>query len=230
MDDAAPPEIGLLNESPLHAGLKAWYARPDDRLEVPVEGFVVDIVRGDLLIEVQTGSFASIRRKLHDLVPRYRVRLIYPIAAEKWLLKLPQEEGDEAVRRKSPKRGRVADVFSELVSFPELLAEPHFALEVALIREEEVRRYDGRRRWRRRGWVTEERRLLEVVTRRRFACPADLGALLPDDLPPRFTTADMARAMDIPRRLAQQAAYCLRRLGVILQEGKQGRSRCYRAA
>ena len=43
-------EIGTLNEKPLHAALKAWYAQPGDRLEVAVDGFVVDIVRGDLLI------------------------------------------------------------------------------------------------------------------------------------------------------------------------------------
>jgi hypothetical protein len=29
--------IGLLNEKPLHASLKQWYARPGDRFEVPVE-------------------------------------------------------------------------------------------------------------------------------------------------------------------------------------------------
>ena len=51
--------IGLLNEKPLHASLKQWYARPGDRFEVPVDGFVIDIVRRrenegseeDLLIE-----------------------------------------------------------------------------------------------------------------------------------------------------------------------------------
>ena len=46
--------IGLLNEKPLHASLKQWYARPGDRFEVAVGGFVIDIVRDDLLIEIQT--------------------------------------------------------------------------------------------------------------------------------------------------------------------------------
>lgn len=38
--------IGTLNEKPLHAALKGWYARPGDRFEVPVDGYLVDIVRG----------------------------------------------------------------------------------------------------------------------------------------------------------------------------------------
>ena len=44
--------IGLLNEKPLHAALKAWYAQPGDRFEVPLHGFVIDIVRDDVLLEV----------------------------------------------------------------------------------------------------------------------------------------------------------------------------------
>ena len=56
--------IGLLNEKPLHASLKQWYARPGDRFEVAVDGFVIDIVRDDLLIEIQTRNFAPSSRSL----------------------------------------------------------------------------------------------------------------------------------------------------------------------
>jgi hypothetical protein len=66
----------------------------------------------------------------------------------------------ECVRRKSLKRGRPAHVFAELVSFPKLVLEPTFCLELALIQEEEVRRYTGKKRWRRHGWQTVERRLI----------------------------------------------------------------------
>ena len=45
--------IGTLNEKPLHAGLKEWVARPGDAFEQPVDGYVIDIVRDDLLIEIQ---------------------------------------------------------------------------------------------------------------------------------------------------------------------------------
>lgn len=50
-----PPGIGRLNEGPLHAALKRWCARPGDRLEAVVDGYVIDIVRADLLLEIQTG-------------------------------------------------------------------------------------------------------------------------------------------------------------------------------
>jgi hypothetical protein len=78
--------IGLLNEKALHASLKEWYALPGDRFEVPVDGFVIDIVRDDLLIEIQTRNFSAIKSKLTALVHSHRVRLIYPIVQEKWIL------------------------------------------------------------------------------------------------------------------------------------------------
>ena len=54
MTEAQPAnQISTFNEKPLHAALKAWYARAGDRLEVQVDGFIIDIVRDGLLIEIQ---------------------------------------------------------------------------------------------------------------------------------------------------------------------------------
>ncbi len=222
--------IGTLNEGPLHAALKAWYAKPGDRTEVAVDGYVVDLVRGDQLVEVQTAGLAAIKAKLLDLVPRHPLRLVYPLARAKWIVKLAGDLETQSSRRKSPKRGALVEVFSELVSFPHLLAHPNFALEVLFIHEEEVRRHEPGRAWRRRGWVTHERRLLDVVGRRRFESPTDLGELLPADLAEPFTTADLAGALGRGRWLAQKMAYCLREMGALEVVGKQGRAFLYTRA
>ena len=58
-----PNTIGTLNEKSLHAALKEWYAKPEDLIEVPVDGFTVDIVRGDLLIEIQTRNLLTITHR-----------------------------------------------------------------------------------------------------------------------------------------------------------------------
>jgi hypothetical protein len=111
-----------------------------------------------------------------------------------------------------------------------LLLSPNFSLEVLLIQEEEVRRYREKRRWWRRGWVTEERRLLEVVHRRLFETPADIGALLPPGLREPFATKDLADAMEGRQALAQKMAYCLRKMGVIEHVGKHGGANLYAIA
>lgn len=221
------PGIGLLNEKPLHASLKQWCARPGDRFEVAVEGFVIDIVRDDLLIEIQTGSFSAIKSKLTNLVRSHQVRLIYPIAQEKWIVRPANADHGRVLRRKSPKRGRLEDLFWELVSIPHLLSHRNFSLEVLMIKEEEARRLEGRRRWRRRGWALEARRLLEVVDRRLFKEPADWRGFLPEGLE-SFTSSDLATAMDTSRVLAQKMAYCLQKGKVVELIGKQGRAHLYR--
>ena len=57
--------IGQLNESPLHFQLKQYYRLLKDLLEQKVDGKFIDIVRGKLLIEIQTGSFSKIKSKLY---------------------------------------------------------------------------------------------------------------------------------------------------------------------
>lgn len=219
--------IGTLNEGPLHAGLKDWYAQPGDRPEVWLDGYVVDLLRDRQVIEVQTAGFASIRDKVRALVANHPLRLVYPLAREKWIVKVDEDGPGQLSRRKSPKQGRVEEVFAELVSFPELIAHPNFALEVLLIQEEEIRRHNGSRAWRRRGWATQERRLLQVVDSHLFREPADMAQLVPEQLAEPFTTADLARAAGFGRRLAQKMAYCLRRMGVLEISGKAGRALLY---
>ncbi len=221
------PGIGLLNEKPLHASLKQWYARPGDRFEVPVDGFVIDLVRDDLLIEIQTRNFFSIKSKLTKLTRSHPVRLIYPIVQEKWIVRSATTNGRKTIRRKSPKRGRFEDLFWELVSIPQLLSNPNFSLEVLMIRQEEVRRYDGKRKWRRKGWSVEGRQLLGVLDQRLFGHSADWLRFLPDGLD-SFTTRDLAAGINTGTELAQKMAYCLREGKMIELIGRRGRANLYR--
>jgi hypothetical protein len=119
------------------------------------------------------------------------------------------------------------DLFGELVSIPQLLSNPNFSLEVLMIRQEEVRRYNGKRKFRRRGWVIEGRQLLEVVDRRLFGDSADWLKFLPHGLG-SFTTSDLATGIDTSRELAQKMAYCLREARIIDLIGRRGRANLYR--
>jgi hypothetical protein len=223
-DLPSPPGIGSLNETTLHADLKRWYTQPGDRLETKVDGYVVDIVRDGLLIEIQTRNFSNLKRKLHTLTEKHPVRLIYPIPQEKWIVRLAADGETRLSRRKSPRRGRLEQLFAELVRIPGLIAHPNFSLEVVLIQVEEIQLEDGRGSWRRKGRSIQDRRLLEVVSHRAFQTPADFLALLPAGLPALFTNRDLARLLGQPRHVAQKMTYCLCRMGVLAQAGTRGRS------
>ncbi len=224
----AAPSIGMLRERHLHASLKRWYAAPGDQVELVVDGYVVDLVRGELLIEIQTRGFAGMRAKVLALLAAgHRIRVVHPIAVDRWIVQV-DDDGGLLGRRRSPRHGDLVDLAAELVTFPELLDDPGFEIEVLLTREEEVRRHDPKRCWRRHGWTVVERRLIEVLDRVTLARPGDLTCWLPDTLSEPFTTAELAVALHRPRRTAQQLTYCLRRLGLIEAIGMQDRSAAYR--
>jgi hypothetical protein len=218
--------IGTLREKSLHAALKAWYAQPGDQLEAPVDGYMIDIVRGDLLIEIQTRNFFAMKAKLAVLTSNHTVHLVHPIAAEKWIVRLA-ESGEPLGRRKSPRRGRTDHLFTELVRFPGLMAHPNFTLEVLLVQEEETRIQDGKGAWRRKGWSIADRRLVGVIERLELRSPEDFRLFLPPGLPRPFTARDLAQARGIPAYLAGKMIYCLRVMGLVEITGRRGRSYLY---
>lgn len=200
---AEPHNIGTLNEGSLHASLKDWVAQPGDRFEVPLEGFVIDVVRDDLLIEIQTGSIAAMGRKLDHLLNEHRIRIVHPLAAVRWL------EQPGRPRRKSPAKQTMWNIFDQLMSIPTLLDHPNLELEVVMVAETELRSGTDMVQRGRRGRVID-RQLQEVLDTRLFSHTDDLLDMLPSGLPRPWTTGDLASKAGIRRKMAQRVAYTLR--------------------
>ena len=209
-----------MTEYSLHSEIKEWYKGSGDNLEVKVEDFIIDVLRGDLLIEIQTQNFSAIKKKLAKLLLNNEVRLVYPFAKLKWIV-YTSASGQFVRRRKSPKKGKAIDVFHELVHIPRLFGSKNFSLEVLLIEEEEVRCSDGVGSWRRKGVSVKDRKLLNVFDRIVFRNSHDFLKFLPKDLQETFTNKVLASKMGIPIRMAQKTTYCLRRMGVISVVGKK---------
>lgn len=237
-----PRTIGILSERSLHAALKRQFAQPSDGVEVKIDGYWIDIVRpwpvdageaaatppSPLLIEIQTSGFSAIQAKLRDLLARYRVHLIHPIATERWIVK-QDADGRELGRRRSPSKGHAAHVCEALVGCADLLSHANLTIETLLIREEEIRQPNDlpqKGRWR-REWKSVDRRLVEICERQLYEVPSDLLGLLPTQLPASFTSGELARAMRIPLALAHRVTYCLRGLKLISEAGRRGRAKVY---
>lgn len=218
--------IGTLAEKSLHAALKAWLGRPGDQFEVNVDGYVIDIVRGEQLIEIQTGNFTALKRKFAALLQNHPIQLIYPIAQEKWIVR-QTAVGQPISQRKSPKRGQPLDIFKELVRIPQLLGQPNMSVTVLLTQQEEILRDDGRGSWRRRGWSIHDRLLLAVNEELHFRQPSDFLPLLPEHLPDSFTNRQLAQAAHISINMARRVTYTLRHCEVLALTGKQGNANIY---
>jgi hypothetical protein len=221
--------IGLLREGPLHASIKATLVRPGDRLEVKFDRFVIDLVRADgELVEVQTGSFGALGKKLDALLDSHRIRIVHPIPAERRIVRV-DADGQVLSSRRSPKRAGALEVFDELVAFPSLLTHPNLTLELLLLEEDHIRGPEPiqtRRRKRDPG----QRRLRAVLDRVELKQPSDLLSKLlkplPDTTP--FTTKDLQSAQGCRLVLAQRIVYCLRANALLEPAGNRGRAPLYR--
>ena len=213
----------MLREGPLHAAVKAALAEPGDRLEVPVGRFVIDLVRADgELVEVQTGGFAALGKKLDALLDEHRMRIVYPVAAERRIVRV-DEHGQVLGVRRSPKRATTAAVFDELVAFPSLLTHPNLTIEVLLLREDHIRGPQPtttRRRTRDPG----ERQMIEVLDQVALRTPQDILAALPELPAEPFSTRELAAILHCTPRIAQRTLYCLRTIGVVEPAGNRGRA------
>jgi hypothetical protein len=224
--------IGVLREGPLHAAVKEHLAQPGDRAEVRVDGFVIDLVRADgELVEIQTGGFTPLGRKLDALLDRHRMRIVVPLPAERRILRV-DEQGEVLSARRSPQRATALDLFDRLVSFPSLLAHPNLVVEALLCREDHVRGPEaGRSRSGRRRRDPGERRLVDVLDRVPMSNASDAARYLPSELAHEpFTTRELAAALGCRMLLAQRIAYCLRALEVLEDAGRRARAPLHRLA
>jgi hypothetical protein len=216
-----------MQESSLHNSLKQIYTKPGDLQEANIDGFKIDVFSPTALIEIQTSNFSAIRPKLIHLLERYCVLLVHPIAFEKWIITY-SGVGDHPLReRRSPRRGRVEDIFLELIYLSKLLNHQNLHVEVLLVREKEIRRVDGRGSWRRGGISVIDHQLVEIVSARRFISLNDWTNLLPEELPIPFTVNDLGQKLSMDMRLARKMAYCLRYMGVLKVVGVHGRKFLY---
>ncbi|MCY4130041.1 MAG: hypothetical protein OXG15_12480 [Gammaproteobacteria bacterium] len=216
--------IGTLREGALHRDLKSMYASAGALTEQLVGKYVVDILDGEHVIEIQTANFTALSNKLPELLETHSVTVVYPISVTKMIVK-HTDIGEQ--RRKSPRIGSALDVFDELVYMPSLLDHPNLELELVYVSIEEHREFDPKRAWRRRHWVVSERRLNEVTGQERFSSMSNLFDRFAGNLPSQFTTATIAKSLGTTRNKAQKFAYCFRQANVIHACGKDGNAVIY---
>lgn len=219
--------IGTLSEKTLHAVLKN-YMEPDPAFhEIPTAGYVADIRRGSEIIEIQTGNFNVIRKKLACFLPLYQVTIVYPIPATKWLSWIDEKTGEVTSRRKSPKKGTPYMAFRELYKIKQFLTNDNLRIHLILLDVEEYRLLNGWSKDRKKGSVRHDRIPVDIVEELTIECREDYRMLLPPELTEEFLAKDYAVATKLPLGQAQTALNILNFLGVVQRVGKKGKAYLY---
>ncbi len=217
-----PGGIGVMGEKGVHAVLKRYYQPQVGGQEIRVGRFVADAVTGDgCVVEVQTGSFAPMRKKLAAFLERYEVVVVHPAYRTRWVRTVDPATGELSPRRRCGRPETPWKLFYQLSSIREFLGRPNLHFRVPVLEVQELRR-KGDRRGARYECIPSA--LLEEAV---FQTTRDFLTLLPPGLPAPFTCAEAARAAGVPAEDVRMGLYMMNLLGLVQRTGRRGSAYLY---
>ena len=222
--------IGTYKEKQLHIILKKYF-EPDPAFhEVPTEGFIADIRRGDEITEIETSGFTGLKPKLEAYFPAFRVELVHPLAGVKYVSWIDPETRAITPRKRSPKKEGAYDLLFEMVRILPFVAEKNLTVLGPVLEVDEYRLLDGWSRDRKRGSHRYERMPVELIDMIELKTDDDYRRWIPADLAETFTVRDFAEAARIPEGTARAVMKVMEARGVLSAGGKKGNARLYARA
>lgn len=212
-----PSGIGTLSEKSLHAVLKRYYQPAEAYREIRVGRYVADVVMQDgCIVEIQTRSLSSIKKKLAVFLEQYEVVLVHPVPHLRWMRTVEGETGLTGPRRRCGREGCVWDAFRELSFLHDFLARPNLHIVLPLVDVEELRLKGSRRNAR------VDRIPAGLFDEIRLFSPQDYWELLPEGLPELFSTREVSRLLGVSPDTARLILYVMFHAGALLRAGKEG--------
>ena len=219
--------IGTLGEKTLHAVLKFFYEEDETFHEVKVGSFYADIASRGRIIEIQTGSFYPLRKKLDNFIISSRVCVVYPVAVNKTLCWVDSESGQVVSRRLLNKKGRINDVLKVLPAIKDFIGDANFALRIILLNVEEYRLLDGKDATKKKKATKLDKIPTGYIDEVVLEDKRDYMMLVPEALGDSFTFAEFQKAVRFQRVASHRALRLLTEIGVIRLARKEGRKYIY---
>ena len=217
--------IGTYGEKRLHRVIKQWVCPREECHEQAVGRFVADLLMEGEIVEIQTGSLRPLARKLGEYLKATedRITVIYPLIAERRILRMDPATGELLSCRRSPKKEEWVDALSEIFWLRELLPSERISLRLLRIKGEE-RRYSERVRHRKSGAYEGEFFPEELLEERWLTSMEDYRIFLP---PQResFTAGEYGSFSKQKGRRCYSCLNLLRDMGLLRRErdGRQYR-------
>ena len=230
MQERVENGIGTLGEKRLHKILKRFLEENEENHEVKVGTYFADILSGNMITEIQTGSFRPLREKITYYLENtpYDITVVRPLPYVKTVCTVERESGELLSRKKSPRRTRPRDVLRDWYYLAEFLSNPRFTLRFLLLEEDEYRMTKKKtRRW---GKESElyERIPTALLDEELYEYQSDYLKFLPDDLPEEFTAAEYGKRAKLHGYAIYSALKLLEAVGLVEKGEKKGRSYVYR--
>lgn len=222
--------IGTYREKQLHMILKRYFEPDASCHEVPYEGYIADIKRGDSITEIETGGFSGKGDKLAAFLPKCRVNLVYPVPHIRYIAWINPKTGDISEKRRSPKKMGAYDALFEMIRIRPYVSHPNLTVTAVLLAVDEYRMQNGWSRDGKKGSSRYERMPTDICEIVSFRTREDFLAYIPDGAGEEFTISSFAKEAGIPYDRANAVIKVMEERGVVTRLGKRGRSVCFRRA
>lgn len=240
--------IGTYKEKRLHIALKRFacddrtcyekriYAKnavqdPDASANGRSQSYIADVLVGNDIYEIQTGSLYPLKNKLEFYLSKtdHSITVIHPLAAVKWLSWIDTESGDITKRRKSPVSEDVRSIARDLYALSAYIGNPRLSIVLPMIELEEFRNLNGWDSSKKRGSTRYDRFPVKMIDCVTLNTPDDYREyFLPSGLPDSFTAAQYSKNSGIRGIAVYSALSALCALGILEKGERSGRSYLYK--
>ena len=242
VDDDGYDGIGTLGEKQMHAAIKRFICPDTSKHEVKMDRksdqeaqgsktrrFVADILDGKNVYEIQTGSFAPLVKKIKWILENtdYNVTVIHPIAESKWV-NIIGDDCNISRRYKSPQKGKIEDLASELFYIRDFISCPRFSLVILMLEAEQYKKNLEQDKRGRSKYQKYELIPMNLLRAHVFYGLEDYRYFLPEKLDGAFTVKQYSDATRIRGKDAYSIIHTLCHLGLIQEHGKIGRATAYK--
>lgn len=224
--------IGGLSESSLHLILKYYIEENSDFHEVGYDDFQLDVCRdSNMIYEIQTSNFNSIRKKLSLLLPKRAVRIVFPIISKKRIFWTDPDSGETLSGRISPKKENQLTLLSELIYILPLLKEKLLSFCLIDLHCNDYKVLCGWSKDRKKGSVRYNRVPTKLISVYNYSsCEEYLSSILPSfSIDSIITSKSLSQESGLSQDQARIALKILSELGFVKRDGKQGRFIKYNA-
>lgn len=237
--DKSAPVIGTLREKRLHAVVKRYLCEDISTHEIPLQDLVsldsapqtkmvADVLVGNMIYEVQTGSFYPLKKKLEWYLEHtdFHITVVHPMVGIKYLSWIDPASGQVAERNKLSRKGRVKDIAGELYWLSDFIGHPRFSLRLLLLEIEEYRILNGYGKEKKNRAEKYERFPVSLLGDVALCEPEDYAFyFLPHDMGTTpFTAAEYSKASGIRGKAAYAMLHLMVQLGILKEGEKRGRS------
>ena len=181
--------INTYNETDLHKFFKEKYAKENQGFtEVKVGEYICDIfTKESSIIEIQTTSLYKLVPKIESLSKNYRTKVVFPFPFEKYIENY-SETGELLSCKRSPKKNKWINIFTELFGILPLILEKKVELEIVAISisekriktENPVQTKNKSRRFL-KNWYKVGKSLNQIIETKNFSSKKDFIQILKEE-------------------------------------------------